>query len=271
MRTCSKCNLDKDESCFFIVKKTGKFEYWCKSCKNELKRKTRLEYRKTHPRKYRITLDMVTADGQILCSKCNKPSPSEHYQRGHGGWCRKCRTELEKNRRKLRGMKERKFSKIENGKKLCMECNRMIDIAEFRPNKRGLGGLSAYCNDCRKKKFYDKEKSRVYTMRYRCVNRAQYLVKHRLVNFKRRCNQKILSDGTVTKEFINQLYATKYCYYCNNEIAEKQRTADHKIPLSKNGLHSASNLVMACINCNNSKGSHTDLEFLEILKDKHGI
>lgn len=34
MKTCSKCRTPKDESCFYIDKRTNKTHGWCKSCHN---------------------------------------------------------------------------------------------------------------------------------------------------------------------------------------------------------------------------------------------
>jgi len=45
------------------------------------------------------------------------------------------------------------------------------------------------------------------------------------------------------------------CYLCGKAIPKAQRHVDHIMPLSKGGLHTASNLAIACAKCNLSKGA----------------
>lgn len=70
------------------------------------------------------------------------------------------------------------------------------------------------------------------------------------------------SDGTVTDEFLAALYARTVCAYCDEDVEADDRTADHVIPLSRGGAHSASNLVVACFMCNSTKSDRTDIEFI---------
>lgn len=44
-------------------------------------------------------------------------------------------------------------------------------------------------------------------------------------------------------------------------------TYDHKVPLSRGGLHESDNLVLACRNCNFSKHTKTAEEFVTQRKD----
>lgn len=69
--------------------------------------------------------------------------------------------------------------------------------------------------------------------------------------------------GTVTKQVVIGLYAQSLCAYCGRFVEESMRTIDHKMPLSRGGLHSASNLAMACFSCNSSKAARADTEFME--------
>ena len=56
-----------------------------------------------------------------------------------------------------------------------------------------------------------------------------------------------------------------HCHYCNHEIhpdpvsvdslwKPRQATVDHKTPLSRGGIDSVNNLVLACKPCNEEKG-----------------
>lgn len=73
---------------------------------------------------------------------------------------------------------------------------------------------------------------------------------------RRRWNQAAISaDGTVTRFVIKRLHKEKNCAYCYNELTKDNRQIDHVTPLSKEGRHSADNLVACCGRCNMSKGA----------------
>ncbi len=58
------------------------------------------------------------------------------------------------------------------------------------------------------------------------------------------------------------------CYYCHKPLGRREKTIDHKIPLSRGGEHTYSNLVVACKQCNNDKSDMTENEYYEYLNDK---
>lgn len=45
------------------------------------------------------------------------------------------------------------------------------------------------------------------------------------------------------------------CYICSMELTFETATIDHFIPLSKGGFHCPSNAKIACLKCNQEKGS----------------
>lgn len=53
------------------------------------------------------------------------------------------------------------------------------------------------------------------------------------------------------------------CYYCQGNLVDLGFHREHKIPLSRGGLHDDSNLVLSCPSCNLEKGAKTDKEFME--------
>jgi hypothetical protein len=54
------------------------------------------------------------------------------------------------------------------------------------------------------------------------------------------------------------------CYYCNKMLTDKDVvTVDHKIPVSRGGLTTKENLVLACVDCNNEKDNMTENEYYE--------
>jgi len=52
------------------------------------------------------------------------------------------------------------------------------------------------------------------------------------------------------------------CFYCGTVLVPKNRTLDHKIPLSRGGANTITNVVPACRPCNNRKLRMTTAEFL---------
>lgn len=200
------------------------------------------------------------------CSKCGFErdiTMFQHFKGKPSGQCRICKTESEKKRRERDGIKVKKFSKVENGRKLCLHCDCMKLLTEFSPSKRGTGGVSSYCKPCFVVKVKPSpEKVRERTAAYRTRHRARHLAAHRVRMYEYRTRKKVTSDGTVGDDFLKRLYATKDCHYCNQPTEEGLRTADHVVPLNKGGSHSASNLVMACWTCNCTKRDLSEEEFM---------
>jgi hypothetical protein len=258
--TCTRCGESKKDGDFPHAK--GKRHSWCRKCNNSTKMEARHKFRETHPRKKRITSDCLDEHGLITCSKCGKPNNPDHYQNNSAGWCKACKRDSARQVRRTKGVVERKFSVVIDGAKLCMCCEQMKNLSEFYPSSRGAAGVSAYCSACTIEKYRDPEKSRLSTAKYRVVNRERYLATHRLTVFNRKSKIKVTADKSVTAEFLKELYGQEFCYYCLQYTVPEQRTVDHKDALSRGGLHTAKNLVMACRHCNCSKRDLSEDEFM---------
>ena len=205
------------------------------------------------------------------CTKCGKSqSANQFYLNPHTGhwqsWCHKCKAKREADKRIMAGMEKKTFSKIKAGRKLCMCCKRFRAFWFFCKSIRGLRGLAAYCRKCANRKYRNPTKSRAYTAAYRKRHRERYLAKHRLVQHRRRTQQQVVSDGSVTDESLKMLYGQTHCHYCKKYVRPGKRTADHRIPLIKGGPHSMKNLVMACHSCNSAKRDLSDQQFKRRLR-----
>lgn len=184
------------------------------------------------------------------CTKCKQvldesrfsQSKNKYGKLKFNPWCHSCRTEYNRNKY-FGGRKAKKAIKTETHKE-CMHCH----VMTLREDMSG-----SYCKPCYKARYYDKEKGRKYTAEYRKRNPERWRSIHRIHQFNRKSLIKATDDGTVTDEFLKELLSTKDCYWCKEEILEDQRTVEHLIELSSGGLHSASNLVMACFSCNSSR------------------
>lgn len=201
------------------------------------------------------------------CTKCKQEKNTNRFQLYKGkpnGWCRECKTKHEKERRRNKGAKEKRYSIVIDGMKSCMTCNTMKPLQDFSPSTRGKGGVASYCKECLNRKNRTEEnrsKARKTTAKYRKDNRERYLAMHRLHQFNRKALTKAVSDGTLTDSVLKEIYATEKCYYCHNVIPRELRTLEHKIPLSKGGIHGILNVTMACFSCNSSKRHLTEKEF----------
>lgn len=203
-----------------------------------------------------------------ICHRCHESKPLDQYGPckqsldGLAYWCRPCRNEYGQASRQRQGIKIKIKPAIpDDSHKECLKCHQVKHVKEFNKNKRGRLGCAAYCIPCLK--IYQKEHreskpnyleiTRQRTQRYRDKNREYWRSLHRINQFNRKHLIKAQSDGTITVEFMCQLYATEHCYWCKKSIPEDQRTAEHVIPLIEKGVHGVSNLKMACLSCNSSK------------------
>lgn len=57
------------------------------------------------------------------------------------------------------------------------------------------------------------------------------------------------------------------CYICGTDVSDGNWEPDHRTPLSRGGAHTLSNLALACVDCNRSKNSKTEAEFLAVILD----
>ena len=76
----------------------------------------------------------------------------------------------------------------------------------------------------------------------------------------------------MVREFVKRRFNTNFsrsnvylrdnymCQYCKQMFSNKELTLDHVIPRSKGGKTTWTNIVSACKQCNNQKGSHTHIK-----------
>lgn len=199
------------------------------------------------------------------CPHCNSARMVDKFQSYKGnpiGWCRSCRTEKERQRRRSKGIRPRRLTKIVAGEKQCAGCGQLKSLIYFYPSRRGRGNVSAYCKVCYKERYYDRAKARERTAAYRVRHSERWKALHRLHMHKRRSLMTALNDGSVTDDVLRRLYAQRICSYCGKPTEKRLRTIDHIMPLVRGGRHTAGNLTMACFACNSSKSGRHPEEFL---------
>lgn len=65
-----------------------------------------------------------------------------------------------------------------------------------------------------------------------------------------------------------QRIAQPVCHYCQQSMMSHEATMDHVVALSRGGVTSKGNVVVACKCCNNLKKDASLLEWLNYLEEK---
>lgn len=212
-------------------------------------------------------LDIKTCSNCSLVLDINKFSPTKRgiddSVLSRNSWCNGCRA---KGNRERLNQPERKVPLISSTGKQCLKCNNIKDFRDFSPAERGKLGLSSYCKDCAVRAT--KEDARRCTKKYRESNRTKYLADHRINQFNRKNKIKALDDGTVTKEFLSFVYDQTICCWCKEVVEEDNRTLEHIVELNNGGVHSATNINMACFSCNSARLNKNSDFKIESLFDK---
>lgn len=231
MRECTKCHkLLPATKEFFHVMKRGKFglRARCKECRT-------IHYK-----------ERCLPEGMRKCTTCHlilPATPENFYAEktckfGLASRCRECRTTYAKERYTKNSKRNR-----ENAKKYRLE----------NPEK-----IRKYNEMYR---LENPEKIREYSKMYYLENRAAISAKD-----TRRKLRKL--NATIVNFNINKWLKTQRpfrCYLCGKKIKDDKYHIEHRIPLSRGGVHATFNLGIACPRCNAEKYTKTPWEYL---KDK---
>ncbi|ABK45248.1 HNH nuclease [Magnetococcus marinus MC-1] len=77
-------------------------------------------------------------------------------------------------------------------------------------------------------------------------------------------------DGTMEKgSAMALLKEFDECPYCGEDLIASNSTLDHMDPIASGGIHGVSNLVVACDQCNRSKGSTPFMDWVETLSQPY--
>lgn len=150
---------------------------------------------------------------------------------------------------------------VVDGKRRCNTCGVIKSIDEFHRNSKGLGGRLGECRVCRKAK--DKVQRE---------QRRDVLVPLKREEARRR---RALLRTTVVEDFTTEELRAEQgdqCAYCPKQMLFGVReyhpdkaSLDHVVPLSRGGTHTRDNAVLACLECNMSKGDKMLAEWFQWL------
>ncbi|UJH95615.1 hypothetical protein [Bacillus phage vB_BtM_BMBsp2] len=175
----------------------------------------------------------------VYCKLCVKEDQKDYHVRNKEARLDYQRTYRENNREKVREA-ERKYR----------DNNREIHRAKDK-----------------RYRVKHQDKIREKNKKYREENKEYFLNKAR----ERKLTIANVSDGTVTLEFEQELYKLQegLCGYCGCNLEEYGKHLDHKLPLSRGGLHTSSNVHWTCPDCNLSKNNKTEEEWYKLLDEEN--
>lgn len=113
-----------------------------------------------------------------------------------------------------------------------------------------------------KKRWASSDKGRISQKKWRQSLKGRLYVK--MLDSSRRLKEKGLNIKTIQQVYEDNInyFGTLTCYLCLLPIPFGKDHLEHKMPLSKGGTNIKTNLGIACMRCNCSKGKKTVSEFL---------
>jgi 5-methylcytosine-specific restriction endonuclease McrA len=151
--------------------------------------------------------------------------------------------------------------------KVCYCCENWLALEKFAKHATCAGGRRNICSTCEGRSAYEKyrEKKIAAVRRWQKTHPEKYKVIKNAAN--RRRHGKIMSGPGISARKFRELFESYggMCGYCHTR---KATTIDHKIPLSRGGLHEIKNVIPACKPCNFRKHQKTTEEWACVLRQE---
>lgn len=243
---CTKCGVAKPITEYNKIRsKCGTAPSHCRECQSLANKRladTRRPILKAQAEQRRAER-MAKRQAELLkCQRCGETKPrSEWPVEGGAGvktlkYC--CSTKVRSHAQVA--------SDIATQSKECSSCGLRKPFSDFSPNKLSKDGRQKTCRPCRSAKVHSGE--------WNGNLRRQSIINQR-------------SDGSITTDFINQIFATKICPCCDGWMERDDKVLDHIIPLKLGGGHTASNVMVLCWSCNSGKSAHHPTKWLKMLRE----
>lgn len=250
-KICTKCNCEKELTEFYFRKDTNDYRKQCKQCASDVSKQNyneKMEKRKEYQLKNK----------EKIAKKKKK-----YYEENKDIFLKKRKKYCIDNKELVKQQKRNYYLKNqESVKQKTKDYYRenieqvKIKSKEYRDNNFEI--LKE------KKKQYNKdniEAVRARHKKYMQTEKGKIIAKN--MKHIRRTAEK---NGDVTTKQLKELYQnTKVCYWCNCSLKNNDIHLDHYVPIAKGGLHTISNLVLACSSCNKSKSSKDPIVFANSL------
>lgn len=122
------------------------------------------------------------------------------------------------------------------------------------------------------KKYREKNREKIRSSnrkrRYELKDIHPEILKFRDFN-QRHKKRAVYDDGTISIDSLDSLFEKQKhkCAYCGKNLVGIDKTLDHIFPLSKGGSHSIKNVQYLCRSCNSRKGTRTQEEYFEYVRE----
>jgi hypothetical protein len=163
---CSKCEIDKPLSEYYVRSETGNYRKDCKECITNQKRKLREKHTIKNQEKFK-TIDKTIISKCTIC-KQDKPLSDFSIHKGTASgfysWCLIC------SRKKFKEQTKNIEEYNKNDVKTCTKCNKSKTVLKNFSKKYSKDGYSNTCKECNKeyrqgisKELYQKKKHKLNT------------------------------------------------------------------------------------------------------------
>jgi len=238
------------------------------------------------------------------CSKCKTVLPLSQFHKWNNrkkgvvvvrSECNKCKRKLieaweKRNPEKVATHRDRYEAKLRPNYKQeraerAWEIQHKKDIASLRwvvadERRRIERALAALRDACKleKKRALARWRGMLGPQHPYTKARAKYAVcpRTRALHRERKHRRKALLlaatvDGSAPARYKDLLETATHCVWCGGAIGFATMEVDHYIPLSRGGLHVASNLVASCARCNRQRRSMMPDEYSQWKANRRGL
>jgi len=297
-KRCPKCIVSKESEEFYSNKGNNS---WCKQCHSEYyKSKSYSKYGKEK----QIRHDLENGNrlcNKCKEEKCLEDfSKNKKCKQGRERTCKECVNRSRDSRRKELNEKKRQYyienrdriiekyhkTKVLKDKtfKICVDCKKEKPWDDFIKQRR----VCKPCENERQRKYrqQNKEKFKKIYKEYREENRVKILQsqkkwrdnnkgeyqknwraenKEKCAEYKHKRRMRKLNNGRndLTELQIKELkQRIPFCIICGDD---EDLVLDHKMPLSKGGENTLSNITILCRSCNSSKGDKYLFDYIDTI------
>ena len=259
---CVQCNVRQEIDRFSIdnSKRDG-LQLRCRTCYSIYAREARLRYHAKRELSGPRT-------GMKQCPQCHVVLSVDSFSVKKGTrdgcqWrCKTCHAAAAKQAR-LRYLEERTTFGPATGLKFCSGCAIVHDIESFSRNKSTPDGRQLHCKTCDASRCAKAWRS----------DPTKYQDRSLRNNHKRRARLAGVETGSNVEIKFLRARDGNYCHYCGVALNFTPQTRgnrgdptrvhiDHTVPISLGGNNTVDNVTLCCANCNLSKGSKLESEWL---------
>lgn len=209
-----------------------------------------------------------------MCKDCRENPRTS----GRGPRCIVC--DRKYNALKARNLRIKKKQKLlqqnntlkRKGQRICSRCLKVRHLSEFSTSMGNRKGkINQLCDECLSKMYLSPNRINDSGFTYGVWRRRAYALNSNARHRLSREECKIVHISELPFIFKPQDMLAMFnaqngkCFYCKIDLTTKNAQGDHRIPLSRNGTHEPTNVVLVCADCNRLKFTKTEEEFLQFI------